>query len=282
MQRLDTAKDLRAWRGEAGGSVGLVPTMGNLHAGHLALVAAARASCDRVVVSIFVNPLQFGPNEDLDSYPRTLDADMRALEQAGADAVFAPDVAQIYPHGGTTVTTVRVEGITDMLCGSRRPGHFEGVATVVTKLLNLVGPDRAFFGEKDFQQLAVIRRLVDDLCMRVDIVGVPTVREADGLALSSRNQYLQAEERKRAPALAAALEDCKARLAEGERDFAALEARGRAAIDAAGLETDYFEIRSPELFAPRADMNAFRVLAAAFLGRARLIDNVAVEAAPGQ
>ncbi|WP_348766943.1 pantoate--beta-alanine ligase [uncultured Salinisphaera sp.] len=282
MQRLDTAQQLRAWRAEASGNVGLVPTMGNLHAGHLALVAAARARCERVVVSIFVNPLQFGPNEDLDSYPRTLDADLQALEQAGADAVFAPAVEQMYPHGGTTATTVRVEGITDMLCGSRRPGHFEGVATVVTKLLNLVDPDEAFFGEKDFQQLAVIRRLVADLCMQVDIVGVPTVREADGLALSSRNQYLQADERERAPALAAALADCRARLSEGERDFVALEARGRAMIDAAGLKTDYFEIRSPELTAPRADMKAFRVLAAAFLGRARLIDNMAVEPAPGQ
>jgi pantoate--beta-alanine ligase len=254
--------------------------MGNLHAGHLALVAAARAQCERVVVSIFVNPLQFGPNEDLDSYPRTLEADVRALEQAGADAVFAPSVDQMYPHGGTTATTVRVEGITDMLCGSRRPGHFEGVATVVTKLLNLVGPDYAFFGEKDFQQLAVIRRLVDDLCMDVQIVGVPTVREADGLALSSRNQYLSADERQCAPALAAALEDCRMRLLEGDRNFAGLEARGRALLDDAGLETDYFEIRSPELMAPRTDMCAFRVLAAAFLGRARLIDNMAVEAAP--
>jgi pantoate--beta-alanine ligase len=280
MQRVYTAHYLRAWRASAAGTLGLVPTMGNLHAGHLALVAAARAQCERVVVSIFVNPLQFGPNEDLDSYPRTLEADVRALEQAGADAVFAPSVDQMYPHGGTTATTVRVEGITDMLCGSRRPGHFEGVATVVTKLLNLVGPDYAFFGEKDFQQLAVIRRLVDDLCMDVQIVGVPTVREADGLALSSRNQYLSADERQCAPALAAALEDCRMRLLEGDRNFAGLEARGRALLDDAGLETDYFEIRSPELMAPRTDMCAFRVLAAAFLGRARLIDNMAVEAAP--
>lgn len=280
MQRVYTAHDLRAWRASAAGTLGLVPTMGNLHAGHLALVAAARAQCERVVVSIFVNPLQFGPNEDLDSYPRTLGADVRALEQAGADAVFAPSVDQMYPHGGTTATTVRVEGITDMLCGSRRPGHFEGVATVVTKLLNLVGPDYAFFGEKDFQQLAVIRRLVDDLCMDVQIVGVPTVREADGLALSSRNQYLSADERQCAPALSAALEDCRMRLLEGDRNFAGLEARGRALLDDAGLETDYFEIRSPELMAPSTDMCAFRVLAAAFLGRARLIDNMAVEAAP--
>ena len=279
MQRLHTAHALREWRSQASGKVGLVPTMGNLHAGHLALVAAARAACEHVVVSIFVNPLQFGPNEDLDSYPRTLEADIRALEAAGADAVFAPSVDQMYPHGGTTATTVRVQGITDMLCGSRRPGHFEGVATVVTKLLNLVCPDRAFFGEKDFQQLAVIRRLVEDLCMNVDIVGVPTVREADGLALSSRNQYLEADERARAPALAAALEDCKQRLLAGDRDFAALEERARALLADAGLEADYFEIRSPELIAPRADMNAFRVLAAAFLGRARLIDNIAVETA---
>ncbi|MES1927927.1 pantoate--beta-alanine ligase [Salinisphaera dokdonensis CL-ES53] len=250
--------------------------MGNLHAGHMALVATARANCDRVVVSVFVNPLQFGPGEDLDSYPRTLEADIAALENAGVDAVFAPSVAQMYPHGGEIATTVRVRGITDMLCGSRRPGHFEGVATIVTKLLNLVLPDRAFFGEKDFQQIAVIRRMVEDLCMGVQIVGVPTVREADGLARSSRNQYLNADERRRAPTLAAALDDCRERLEAGERDFAGLEARGWARLADAGFEPDYFEIRGPALEVPDAAMQEFRVLAAAFIGNARLLDNVAV------
>ena len=276
MRTLHTADDLKAWRAQGAGTIGLVPTMGNLHAGHMALVNAARDACDRVVVSIFVNPLQFGPGEDLDSYPRTLDADIAALENAGVDAVFAPSVAQMYPHGGETATTVRVRGITDMLCGSRRPGHFEGVATLVTKLLNLVCPDRAFFGEKDFQQLAVIRRMVEDLCMGVRIVGVPTVREADGLARSSRNQYLDEDARRRAPTLAAALADCRERLEAGERDFAGLEARGWARLADAGFEPDYFEIRGPALQVPSAEMTEFRVLAAAFLGKARLLDNVPV------
>lgn len=278
MRVIETANELRLWHGESDTGLGLVPTMGNLHAGHLALVDAALADCERVVVSIFVNPLQFGPNEDLESYPRTFDADVRALERAGAHAVFAPSVAQMYPNGEQSATTVRVRGITDMLCGSRRPGHFEGVATIVTKLFNLVRPQRAYFGEKDFQQLAVIRRLVTDLCLGVDIVGVPTTREPDGLALSSRNQYLTAEQRSRAPALAAALAECRDRLAAGERDFEAIAAHGRQRLVAAGLEPDYFEIRGPELESPHADMASFRVLGAAFLGKARLIDNMAAAA----
>jgi len=279
MRRLHSADDLRAWRDQASGTLGLVPTMGNLHGGHMALVEAARTRCERVVVSVFVNPLQFAPGEDLDSYPRTLDADIEALENAGIDAVFTPSVAQMYPHGGRSATTVHVRGITDMLCGSRRPGHFEGVATVVTKLFNLVRPDLAFFGEKDFQQLAVIRRMVEDLCMGVQILGVPTVREVDGLALASRNQYLDSDQRRRAPMLAGALDDCRKSLQAGERDFAGLEARGWARLADAGFEPDYFEIRGPALEAPQADMQAFRVLAAAFLGRARLLDNRAVPAA---
>ncbi|WP_367270016.1 pantoate--beta-alanine ligase, partial [Salinisphaera sp.] len=224
MRTLHTADDLKAWRAQGAGTIGLVPTMGNLHAGHMALVNAARDACDRVVVSIFVNPLQFGPGEDLDSYPRTLDADIAALENAGVDAVFAPSVAQMYPHGGETATTVRVRGITDMLCGSRRPGHFEGVATIVTKLLNLVCPDRAFFGEKDFQQLAVIRKLVADLHFPIEIVGVPTVRAEDGLALSSRNGYLSPGDRALAPAFYRTLSRCGDALARGQSPADALAA----------------------------------------------------------
>src|SRR5699024_8348921 len=167
--------------------IGLVPTMGNLHGGHRALMEAAAARCDRVVVSIFVNPLQFGPQEDLETYPRTPDADRELMIAAGADAVFAPSVEQMYPHGGKSLTRIHVDALSGMLCGRQRPGHFEGVATVVAKLFNMVGPDAAFFGEKDYQQLMVIRRVVTDLCMGVDVVGIPTVREADGLALSSRN-----------------------------------------------------------------------------------------------
>jgi len=276
MRILHTVDELKLWRGRAPGTVGLVPTMGNLHAGHLALVQAAMRDCDRVVVSIFVNPLQFGPNDDLDTYPRTLDADIAALESAGADAVFAPSVEQMYPHPGGTATTVHVRGITDMLCGSRRPGHFEGVATIVTKLMNLVRPDAAFFGEKDYQQLAVIRRMVEDLCMGVDVRGVPTIREADGLARSSRNQYLDADQRGQATTVAAAIDDCIARLTAGERDYPALEARGWSRLADAGIEPDYFEVRRADLTRPDVDTRRFRVLAAGHLGRARLIDNKGV------
>lgn len=275
MQVLTTVEALAQWRGQGHGTLGLVPTMGNLHAGHIALVEAARTACQRVVVSVFVNPTQFGPNEDYDSYPRTFEADRAALEQAGADAVFAPSVEQMYPHGDSA-TTVHVAGITDMLCGTRRPGHFDGVATVVTKLFNLVRPARAFFGEKDYQQLAMIRRMVDDLCLGVDVQGVPTVRERDGLALSSRNQYLNAEQRRRAPTLAAALDDTIERLAAGERDFRALEARGWARLADAGFEPEYYEIRGADLAPPTDATRAFRVLAAARLGSARLIDNMGV------
>lgn len=273
MQVLNTATDIAAWRSAADGTVGLVPTMGNLHAGHMALISEAWARCDRVIVSIFVNPLQFAPGEDLDSYPRSLDADCEALAEAGVAAVFAPSVEQMYPHGGESTTVIRVAGIGDMLCGTRRPGHFEGVATIVAKLFNLVRPDTAFFGEKDYQQLAVIRRMVEDLCMGVDVRGVATVREADGLALSSRNQYLDADQRGRAAALAASLDTCTAALAAGERDYRTLEARGWAQLVAAGFKPDYFEIRSADLARPDADTRVFRVLAAAYLGRARLIDN---------
>ena len=276
MQVIHTAQGLREWRDAGSGRIGLVPTMGNLHAGHMSLVASARARCDRVVVSIFVNPLQFGPNDDLDRYPRTFEADRAALEAANVDAVFAPTVEQMYPNGDDNKTTVQVAGVTDMLCGTRRPGHFTGVATIVTKLFNLVRPDTAFFGEKDFQQLLVIRRMAEDLCMGVEIIGVPTVREDDGLARSSRNQYLNANERRQAPSLAAALNDCAERLAAGERDFHALEARGWARLVHAGFDPDYFEIRGADLSAPQPDMVHFRVLVAAYLGQARLIDNVGV------
>ncbi|HET7315664.1 pantoate--beta-alanine ligase, partial [Salinisphaera sp.] len=224
MQVLNTIDAVRQWRAGAH-NVGLVPTMGNLHAGHLALVAAARARCDCVIASIFVNPLQFGPNEDLATYPRTLDADRAALTHAGADALFAPGVDDMYPEGGSA-TTIEVAGITEMLCGRSRPGHFRGVATVVNKLFNIVRPDAAFFGEKDYQQLAVIKRMVADLCMNVAVEGVPTVRDDDGLAYASRNNYLDNAQRRQALALSAAIAEVCDRLARGQRDFRALEARG--------------------------------------------------------
>ncbi|MES1926757.1 pantoate--beta-alanine ligase [Salinisphaera sp. T31B1] len=276
MDILTTADELAQWRRTGQGTVGLVPTMGNLHAGHMALVDTAAARCDRVIVSVFVNPLQFGPDEDLDSYPRTFDADRDALANKRVDAIFAPSVEQIYPNGMTHQTTVRVMGVSEILCGSRRPAHFKGVATIVTKLFNLVRPDAAFFGEKDYQQLMVIRRMVEDLCMGVEIVGVPTVREADGLARSSRNQYLTANERRQAASLSAALRDCAEQLAAGHRDFRSLEARGWARLVDAGFDPDYFEIRGADLAPAEPAMKRFRVLAAAHIGRARLIDNIGV------
>ncbi|WP_423821008.1 pantoate--beta-alanine ligase [Salinisphaera sp. SPP-AMP-43] len=276
METLTTVDAVRRWRAESG-TVGLVPTMGNLHAGHLALVAAARERCDRAIVSIFVNPLQFGPNEDLATYPRTFEGDKAALAHAGVDAIFAPSVDEMYPAGGTSLTTVRVAGITEMLCGSRRPGHFEGVATVVSKLLNIARPDVAFFGEKDYQQLAVIQRMAADLCMDVTIEGVPTVREDDGLALSSRNHYLDGNQRKEALAMSAALKDVVARLRAGQRDFRALEARGWSQLADAGFDPDYFEIRDADLVPATEQTGVFRVLAAGYLGRTRLIDNMGVD-----
>ncbi|KEZ77675.1 pantoate--beta-alanine ligase [Salinisphaera hydrothermalis] len=274
MQVLNTIDAVREWRAGSE-SVGLVPTMGNLHAGHLALVAAARERCDRVIASIFVNPLQFGPNEDLATYPRTFDADRAALAHAGADAVFVPSVDEMYPEGGSA-TTVDVSGITEMLCGRSRPGHFRGVATVVNKLFNIVQPDAAFFGEKDYQQLAVIKRMVADLCMDVAVEGVPTVRDADGLAYSSRNNYLDNAQRRQALALSAAIADVVERLAAGQRDFRALEARGWAQLVDGGFDPDYFEIRAADLGPAERDTSSFRVLAAGHLGRTRLIDNMGV------
>lgn len=274
MQTLHTVEALTRWRKEAGtGNLGLVPTMGNLHAGHRALLDAAVERCDSVVASIFVNPLQFGPDEDLDTYPRTFEADMAMLEAAGVDAVFAPAVETMYPDGDS-MTRIRVDALGNMLCGAHRPGHFEGVATVCAKLFNMVRPDMAFFGAKDYQQLAIIRRVVTDLCMGIDIIGVPTVREADGLALSSRNQYLGARERHVAPQLAATLSACIDRLAAGARDFAVQEQRGMQQLREAGLQPEYFAIRDAELAVPDENTREFRVLAAAVLGRARLIDNM--------
>ncbi|WP_407525124.1 pantoate--beta-alanine ligase [Methylobacterium oryzisoli] len=263
-----------AWR-EDRESVGLVPTMGALHEGHLMLVRQARRTCARVVVSIFVNPTQFGPAEDFSRYPRDTERDLALLAQEGADAAYLPDVSTMYPPGFST--TVSVAGLTDGLCGPLRPGHFAGVATVVTKLLLQALPNRALFGEKDYQQLQVIRRFVRDLDIPVVIEGVATVREADGLALSSRNQYLSAEERAVAPQLHAVL----TRVAEAVRggaETAPALAEGRAALEAAGFgPVQYLSVNDAESLAPldRVDGPA-RVLAAAYLGRTRLIDNIAV------
>lgn len=258
-------------------TVALVPTMGNLHDGHLRLVADAADHADRVMASIFVNPTQFGPNEDFASYPRTLEADCEALHSRGVDAVFAPAAAAMYPGGGEVATRVEVPGLSDILCGASRPGHFAGVATVVTKLLNITRPDVAVFGRKDYQQLRVIERVVADLNMPVRVVGSPVVREADGLAMSSRNAYLDADERARAPHLYRALRAAAVRLEDGAADYRAVEDEALAAIAEAGLEPEYVRVADPVGLQPATSGAEWVViLAAARLGSARLIDNVEV------
>ena len=259
----------------AGERVVFVPTMGNLHAGHVSLIETARAHGKRFVASIFVNPMQFGPNEDFAHYPRTPTLDAKMLSEAGCDLMFMPEVGEIYPNGADQATRVEVPGISNILCGEFRPGHFEGVATVVAKLFHIVDPDVAIFGEKDYQQLTVIRRMVADLCLRVEIVGAPTVREADGLAMSSRNQYLDESQRKLAPAIYRQLQQAVAALASGSRDFAKIEGAGRSALDGAGFRTDYFSVRDAQsLAAASPDTRRFVVMTASRLGKARLIDNI--------
>ena len=260
-----------------GAAVALVPTMGALHAGHMALVEAARATGAKVVASIFVNPKQFGPNEDLARYPRPAEADIALLTKHGCDLLWMPGVDVMYPAG--FATNVSVSGVGDGLDGAARPGHFDGVATVVAKLFNQVRPDAAYFGEKDFQQLAVIRRMVADLDMGLEIVGVPTVREADGLALSSRNAYLTADERARAVALPHALAEAKRAIEAGEHGAVAA---AMASLAAAGFVTDYVElVDAATLGAPVAGQPR-RLLAAARIGTTRLIDNLAIEAAQAE
>jgi len=267
---------VRAWH-RAGLRVAFVPTMGNLHAGHVSLIEAARRHGDRFIASIFVNPMQFGPNEDFAHYPRTPTQDERMLADAGCDLMFMPDVAEVYPNGSERATRVEVPGLSRILCGEFRPGHFEGVSTVVAKLFHIVEPDIAVFGEKDFQQLTIIRRMVADLCMPVQVVAAPTVRDSDGLAMSSRNQYLTAAERKIAPRIHETLLRAVQRLRAGDTDFADIERVGTEALTGAGLRPDYFSIRqAQDLSPPRPDTTHFVVLTAARLGKARLIDNLQV------
>lgn len=275
-----TVRDLRArvrgWRAEEL-SVALVPTMGALHEGHLTLVRTALSACDRVVVSLFVNPTQFGPNEDFSAYPRDEDADRALLAGEGAHLLFAPSVAEMYPEG--QVTEVHVPGLDAVLEGAHRPGHFTGVATVVAKLLNQAQADHAFFGQKDYQQLQVIARMAADLCVPTEIHGVETVRETDGLALSSRNAYLTAEERAIAPTLYATLRDTAEQFLAGA-DGGRLELAARERLTKAGFQAvDYVVIADAATLAPLHDHDPARparVLAAARLGRARLIDNLPV------
>ncbi|MDF7797467.1 pantoate--beta-alanine ligase [Pseudomonas syringae] len=278
MNTVKTVQDLRAAVARArseGKRIALTPTMGNLHSGHAALVTKAAQRADFVVATIFVNPLQFGPNEDLATYPRTLAADQEKLLQAGCNLLFTPSVEEIYPHGMADQTLVSVPHLSQGLCGASRPGHFEGVATVVSKLFNMVQPDLAIFGEKDFQQLAVIRAMVRDLNMPIQIIGEPTVRADDGLALSSRNGYLNDAQRAAAPALYQAIRQIADAIKAGEQDFDALLASKKQQLEAAGFRIDYLEIRdATSLRATTADNRDLVILAAAFLGKTRLIDNL--------
>ncbi len=275
LHRIDEVRaQVRAWKA-AGLRVAFVPTMGNLHAGHIRLVTTAREHADKVVTSIFVNPTQFGPNEDFDAYPRTLADDQAKLAAAGNDLVFAPSVAEMYPEPG--LTTVDVAELGDYLCGASRPGHFRGVSTVVSKLFHIVEADVACFGEKDYQQLAIIRRMVRDLCFGVSIVGVPTERESDGLALSSRNGYLSAAERAVAPQIYAHLCAARNALISGETDFAGLSAQLATSLETHGFQVDYLEIMDAERLRPATPANEKLVVAvAARLGKTRLIDNISV------
>ena len=271
-----SVEEVRAWRATAG-TVGLVPTMGNLHRGHMALVARAGQLAERTVVTIFVNPMQFGPREDFAEYPKTPEADIRQLAAAGVDVLFMPEVAEIYPAGYQAGARVDVPGVSEGLCGARRPGHFTGVATVVAKFFNIVQPDCAVFGEKDYQQLQVIRAMVADLCFPVSIVAMPTVRDDDGLALSSRNRYLTPQQREAAPGLYRALRGGADQLRGGARNFARIEEDMARELSAGGFEPEYCSIRQARTLALPDDHDRHMViLAAARLGTTRLIDNLEV------
>ncbi|MDF1528165.1 MAG: pantoate--beta-alanine ligase [Sedimenticola sp.] len=281
MITLETVADLRlsvsAWR-SAGQRVALVPTMGNLHEGHLDLVRKAKSLADRVVISIFVNPLQFGEGEDFSAYPRTLINDSDKLSSVGADLLFTPPVSEMYHRPQPLQTKVEVPGLSDLFCGASRPGHFVGVATVVCKLFNMAQPDVALFGEKDYQQLMVIRQMVEDLSLPVEIIGLPTVREVDGLARSSRNGYLTDAERSIAPALYRQLQQSVVELKKGKYDLASLERQANIRLEAEGLRPDYYAIRkADDLAEPTQDDRSLVILAAAYLGKARLIDNIRVD-----
>ncbi|MGI2067531.1 pantoate--beta-alanine ligase [Shewanella sp. MF08487] len=269
----DIRTQVRAWRAQ-GETIAFVPTMGNLHQGHITLVREAAQKCDHVVVSIFVNPMQFGQNEDLDAYPRTLAADSAAITAAGAELLFTPTPALMYPKGLSQQTFVEVPMISDVLCGASRPGHFRGVATIVCKLFNIVQPDVAFFGNKDYQQLLVIKTMVEDLSLPIEIIGVDTIRENSGLAMSSRNGYLTATEKAAAPALKKAIDAMAKGIKQGESVDAVTE-QAKASLVAAGFTPDYLEIRHAHtLEAAQRQDQALVILAAAYIGKARLIDNL--------
>lgn len=261
------------WRSQ-GLRIALVPTMGNLHSGHLHLVEHAQSLASKVVTSIFVNPMQFDRRDDLEAYPRTLDTDRRKLEALESDLLFAPNLGEIYPQGFEHTTRVEVPGLSDILCGANRPGHFRGVATVVTKLFNMVQPDVAIFGQKDYQQLLIIRRLTTDLNMPIEVVGATTVRESDGLAMSSRNGYLTEDERKRAPALYRILNEIVERVKHGDRNYPRLEQYAAQQLEKIDLKPEYISVRrQQDLGSAETWDKELVILAAAWLGKARLIDN---------
>ena len=271
----------RAWRG-AGLRAGLVPTMGALHDGHLTLVERAREACDRTVATLFVNPLQFGPSEDFEAYPRTEARDLELLASRGCDIVFIPSVSELYPLGPPTAatfpTSIHIAGMSERLCGAFRPGHFAGVATVVMKFFMIVQPDAAFFGEKDFQQLQIIRRMVRDLDVPIDIAGVATIREVDGLAMSSRNQYLTAAERRVAPRLHATLQQIRTELLGGADAAGAIERARQSLLEHGFSSVDYVSLADPDsLEDVQRPVPGARLLAAARLGRTRLIDNIPID-----
>lgn len=281
MQEVSTAESLREvlneWR-RAGDHIALVPTMGNLHAGHTSLMEIARQHAERVVVSVFVNPTQFSDDEDYEDYPRTLDRDKLQLKLAKADLLFAPDVDTMYPFGIDSATSVTVPTLTDEFCGSVRPGHFDGVTSVVSRLFSLVTPDVTVFGQKDFQQQLVIRRMVEDLSLPIRIVTGPTVRDEDGLALSSRNQYLSEDERAVAPVLYQALQNIVDEIEGGNRNYEKLEKKAASDLESAGFFPEYVSIRrAANLEVPDREQDKLVVLAAARLGAARLIDNLVFE-----
>ena len=285
MQEIRNTTALReviaGWR-ERRQRIVLVPTMGHLHDGHLSLVNLARKLGDKIVVTIFVNPLQFGAAEDFGGYIRNLDDDAAKLRQADVDLLFAPDDTEIYPHGHDKVTWVEVPELSNILCGKFRPGHFRGVATVVTKLFNLIQPDAAVFGEKDYQQLLVIRSLVADLNFPIEIIAAPTVREQDGLAMSSRNCYLSPAERKLAPALYATLCAARDEILNGSEDYVSIERMALESLRKAGFTPDYFAVRrADDLGVPAAGDKKLAILVAAWLGKARLIDNLHVTSPSG-
>ncbi|MBO2661370.1 pantoate--beta-alanine ligase [Shewanella algae] len=264
---------VREWR-QKGETVAFVPTMGNLHQGHVSLILEAARRADHVVASIFVNPLQFGKNEDLDAYPRTLGADQQKLTEAGCELLFTPTPELIYPKGLDAQTFVEVPGISDELCGASRPGHFRGVATIVCKLFNIVQPDIALFGRKDYQQLLVIKTMVTDLSLPIEVIGVETVREDSGLALSSRNGYLTEAEKALAPKLKASMDKLAEAIVLGQDIDQAIR-NAKEFLRAAGLEPDYLEVREASSLKPvSSDDKSLVILAAAYLGKARLIDNM--------